>query len=160
MPYLRLVRSSLALVVGVLLLAGCDSSIRFSDVAEVRDSLLAADRAFSQMSAEQGAQAAFVHYAHPEVVLLPARGEPVRGIAGVAAGFEGFEGTLTWDPQDAQGSASGDLGSTWGFYRLVRTAEDGSERISRGKYVSVWRRDQSGEWRYVLDIGNESAPLN
>ena len=55
---------------------------------------------------------------------------------------------------------NGDLGSTWGFYRLVTTDEAGNEVVSRGKYVSVWRRDGDGEWRYVIDIGNESSPLN
>jgi ketosteroid isomerase-like protein len=155
----RLARSLIA-VVAIATLVGCESNVQVNDTTAVRNSLLDADRAFSDMSAAEGAQAAFVHYAHPEVVLLPALGEPVRGIAGVEAGFEGFSGTLTWEPQDAFGSASGDLGSTWGFYRLVRTGEDGTETVSRGKYVSVWRRDQAGEWRYVIDIGNESAPIN
>ena len=156
----RLVRSTLAWLAVVVLLAGCENSIQISDATEVRNSLLEADRAFSRMSEEQGAHAAFVHFAHPEVVLLPARGEPVRGIASVDASFEDFTGILTWEPQDAHAAASGDLGATWGFYRLVSTSEDGTGSISRGKYVSVWRRDQGGDWRYVLDIGNESAPLN
>jgi ketosteroid isomerase-like protein len=158
MPQDRLVRS-LMLWALLAVLVGCENNVQINDAADVRNGLLEADHAFSAMSEADGAQAAFVHFAHPEVVLLPALGEPVRGIAGVEAGFEGFVGTLTWEPQDAFGSASGDLGSTWGFYRLVRTAADGTETISRGKYVSVWRRDQGGEWRYVIDIGNESAPI-
>jgi len=159
MSHHGLVRSLSLLLVAVALV-GCEGRVQVNAPTEVRNSLLAADRAFSRMSQAEGAQAAFVYYAHPEVVLLPAGGEPVRGVAAVRAGFEGFQGVLTWEPQDAQGAASGDLGATWGYYRLVRTDASGEETVSRGKYVSVWRRDADGEWRYLMDIGNESSPLH
>lgn len=153
---------SLALATAALLgLAACgDGGVTIVDTANARSSLLDADRAFSRMSEAEGAQAAFMHFAHPDVVLLPARGEPVRGLAGVELAFSSFRGQLTWEPQDAHASGSADLGVTWGFSTLIDSDADGQQTVSYGKYATVWKRNADGEWRFVMDIGNESSTVS
>jgi ketosteroid isomerase-like protein len=59
---------------------------------------------------------------------------------------------LTWKPEVAEVSASGDLGYTSGPFE-VRPDRETSEPSGYGHYVSVWKRQPGGEWRVVLDIG-------
>ncbi len=61
---------------------------------------------------------------------------------------------LEWTPQYAQVSERGDMGWTWG--RSVSTRADGTRRP--GRYVTIWRRNFDGEWRFVADIGNQDPP--
>ena len=56
---------------------------------------------------------------------------------------------LTWEPLNGEISSSGDLGFTYGTYTLKA-----GDKQSRGTYVSVWKRDVVGRWKWVLDTGN------
>jgi ketosteroid isomerase-like protein len=47
-------------------------------------------------------------------------------------------------------AATGDLGYTVGI--AVRRGADG--RVGYTKYLTVWRRQPDGEWRWVVDGGS------
>ena len=51
-------------------------------------------------------------------------------------------------------SDSGDLGYTAGSYNARMEVKAGGVEDEPGKWVSVWRRDASGQWRIVMDIYN------
>jgi len=53
-------------------------------------------------------------------------------------------GTFSWTPVIAHASPSGDLAFTvgWVFNAAGQTL---------GKYFSVWQKQQTGEWLYVVD---------
>jgi len=118
--------------------------------------LMDADREFSAMSAAEGAPVAFAAYADASVIMLPAGGAPIHGHSAMVAVFDGYTANLTWEPEYADVAASGDLGFTWGRYVQEREGEDGEPVLSYGKYVSIWRRQDDGSWKFVLDTGNES----
>lgn len=121
-------------------------------------SLLAADRAFAGLSREQGAAAAFRRYLSTDAVELPQGGEPVHGRAAIAAELEALEpGALDWEPAGGEVAADGTLGYTWGRYVLKVSTPEGATRVSRGKYLSVWRRQADGRWLVVADMGNASS---
>lgn len=86
-----------------------------------------------------------------EAVKIEAGAAPLRGRdAAVAATMRcGTACSLTWEPQAA--AANGALGYTWGTYVFTQTSGDGSEQRSTGIYVTVWRRDERGDWKAVLD---------
>jgi len=52
-------------------------------------------------------------------------------------------------------AAGGDLGFTVGEAEIHTVAPDGAPRTSYTKYLTVWRRTDAGEWRYVIDGGND-----
>jgi ketosteroid isomerase-like protein len=119
--------------------------------------LMEADRAFNRFAQEKGVPAAFVEFAHEEALFfLPGR-EPYRGKDGVRERFARWPGgaKLFWAPEAADVSARGDMGWTWGRGRFVMP--DGKETPSL--YVSVWRRDFDGRWRWLVDIGVDGPPL-
>ena len=76
---------------------------------------------------------------------------PIVGRAAIAEVYAKIPGSpLTWEPTRAEIAASGDLGYTFGNYK-IRT---GDEVRSHGVYVTVWKKQPDGSWKYVLDGGN------
>lgn len=121
---------------------------------KMRSDLLAADRAFSELSADSGMNHAFRTYCDENGVLLRPGSMPVEGKERIVALLNQRADSafrLTWDPLFAAVSASGELGYTYGTYEQL-ILETGT--ISRGTYLSVWRKG-SGGWKFVLDTGNE-----
>lgn len=110
-------------------------------------SLVAAERAFARLSVDSGAQAAFLANLGDDAVLF--RPDPVPGRAWQAAHPIPPGGTLAWTPRWAVAARSGDLGVTSGPYVIRR---DG-RAVAHGTFNSVWRRDASGQWRVLFDVG-------
>jgi ketosteroid isomerase-like protein len=65
--------------------------------------------------------------------------------------------TLTWKPAKAEVLAGGDVGYSTGFSEQRSKGPDGTIRVSRGNYLTVWRRQADGSWKAVFDTGS-SAP--
>jgi ketosteroid isomerase-like protein len=57
---------------------------------------------------------------------------------------------LTWVPVKAEISLSGDLGYTFGNWELFVKSSD---TTLYGNYVSIWKKQADGSWKYVLDAG-------
>jgi ketosteroid isomerase-like protein len=63
--------------------------------------------------------------------------------------------SLTWEPLFAEIAVSGELGYTFGVYEFKAMDSEGKPIIGKGTYVSIWKKDQLGNWKLVLDTGNE-----
>lgn len=63
--------------------------------------------------------------------------------------------TIEWHPEVVE--ASGGLGYTTGPFEIRVTQADGSVNVTRGRYVTIWRRKSDGTWKAAVDIGN-AAP--
>jgi ketosteroid isomerase-like protein len=122
-------------------------------VAASREALLSRDREFSQESAKQGSVAAFTKYAAEDVRLFRNKHLPFEGKRDIAAALEASNGVLTWQPESADASRSGDLGFTYGRYE-VKT--DGA-LTAKGNYMRFWKK-LDGVWRVVVDV-DDPLPL-
>jgi ketosteroid isomerase-like protein len=117
--------------------------------------LIKLDKEFSELSRERGMKYAFLEYAADSAVLLQRNVWPVVGKKAISAAFEAFSDSgfmLTWEPLDADMSKSGDFGYTYGLYTSYIKADSS---VTRGKYVTIWKKQSDGSWKYVLDGGNE-----
>jgi ketosteroid isomerase-like protein len=115
--------------------------------------LIAADLAFSDLSAKSGIQKAFVEFAHDSVVLLKPNRMPIVGRNSLIESYKGRSDSgivLTWKPEKAIIAESGELGFTYGLWTLIASSD-----TTRGTYLSVWKMDASGNWRYIADTGNQ-----
>lgn len=111
------------------------------------------DMEFSFKSEEDGFNKAFIEFAHPEAVLLKPNNMPIKGKKAIANIYNNLssEGIhFTWKPLGGYVAESGELGYTYGTY-IVKTDSTKNE----GTYVSVWKKDKQGNWKYILDSGNE-----
>jgi ketosteroid isomerase-like protein len=65
---------------------------------------------------------------------------------------------VDWTPQEAVIAKSGELGFTWGNYRVTFHDKAGKLVTEYGKYLDVWRRQNDGTWRWIADAGNSNPP--
>ena len=115
--------------------------------------LIDADIAFSDYSVKYGIQKAFIEFADDSVVLLKPKRMPIVGKLNLIKSYEGKSDSgvvLTWTPTKAIIAKSGELGYTYGFWTFVAKTD-----TSHGTYMTVWRKDKNGHWKYIADTGNE-----
>jgi ketosteroid isomerase-like protein len=130
-------------------------------VAAPKDDILAADKAFSAMSIAQGSHAAFLAYMTDDVRLFTGDHPPIIGKQAVAALQAEQEKSdpnykymrLEWTPIEAEASPDGMLGWTRGTWLRTWSKPDGSATRLTGYYVTQWRRQPDGSYKFCLDIG-------
>lgn len=125
-----------------------------TDDAFAKMEMMNVDREFSKMSGEKGMKAAFMHYLDSNGVLLRKNRLPIAGADAIDYLLEQNDAdyTMTWEPRDGFIAKSGDLGYTYGIYALRPSQKD---TVIYGTYVSIWKREKDGTWKFVLDTGNE-----
>lgn len=109
--------------------------------------VIAAERAFSQLSVDTNAKNAFLANITDESIIfapLPVLGKPLYQRIPVPPY------RLEWWPQHADVARSGDLGWTTGPYEL---SFPGTSTRFYGYFATVWRKQADGTWRFVADIG-------
>lgn len=118
--------------------------------------MMNADRNFSAMSEEKGLRNAYSEFIDGNGVLLRPGSLPITG--GDAVDFimqsNDTSFVMTWEPKNATLSSSGDLGYTYGVYSLKHKGEDS---VIYGSYVTIWKRQPDGKWKFVLQSGNEGV---
>ncbi|WP_263358304.1 YybH family protein [Acidicapsa ligni] len=62
---------------------------------------------------------------------------------------------LVWTPTDAEMSATGDMGYTWGHYEGRSHDADGNSKVTSGRYLTIWRKQPDGSWKVVLDASSD-----
>lgn len=143
---------------GVLLivLAAFDGQSNENPETE-REQLLATDNYWSELNLEK--QLTFL----AEDAMYMVEGMPViSGKEAITqawreeAQIPGF--ALTWQPDGAVVSASGELGYTFGSNELRLINAEGVPTVTKGKYVTIWRKQSDGLWKVVVDIANSDSP--
>ncbi len=119
------------------------------------EDMIAVDRDFAKMAEEEGIPAAFAAYAAEDVHMFPDGGQPYSGREAMIAQFANWpeDATLRWAPAGGMAAEAGDFGFTWGRYVYTASGENGPVE-GHGKYVSIWRKETDGAWKFVADIGN------
>lgn len=115
--------------------------------------LIDADIAFSDYSVIYGYQQAFIEFAGDNVVLLKPNRMPLVGKQSLIESYKGKSDSslvLSWKPAKAIIAESGELGFTYGFWTFVAKND-----TSHGTYLSVWKKNSAGQWKYIADTGND-----
>jgi len=110
--------------------------------------LVAAERAFAADAAARNVRDAFLAATAEEgVVFSPG---PVRAVKYWTA-REANAMKLEWAPAAAEIAASGDLGYTYGPWRLTPAGEDKPGAF--GHFFTIWQKQADGTWRFLADKG-------
>ena len=137
----------------MIFLLACSEGQKNKYVSE----LLETDRSFSEVSVEKGYDYAFIHYADTSAILFPMGLPPVKGGENLKRFLsKNPKGVFEWEPVGAAVSESGDFGYTWGRY-LFSVPEDSTRTVNAyGHYITVWKKDEKGNWKWIADMGNKS----
>jgi ketosteroid isomerase-like protein len=127
-----------------------------SDIEKEKEALKQVDTEFSNLSMEKGMNFAFLSYAAHDGVLLRPKSYPIEGIDKIKESLEDSDTsfTLTWSPLFAAVSESRDLGYTYGIYELTIKSKEENPQVHKGTYLTIWKKDKYGNWKFVLDTGN------
>jgi hypothetical protein len=118
-----------------------------SKAAEAAAEIRSADSLLARHAASSGYAAALLRVLSASARLYRHGRSPAVTPDSCAALIQLGGGKLSWTVAEAAGSASGDLGWSYGAY--TGTAGDGTKED--GYYMRVWQKG-GGTWRVVLDI--------
>ncbi len=130
------------------------SDIKYDrQIEKYKQELLYADKNFYQTSIKIGTPAAFMQYAADEAVILRENNLPLEGKISIVNIYSRQEknSKLRWNPLRADVSRSGDLGYTFGKWDYL---SDSDKIAASGFYVTIWKKQDDGSWKYVVDGGS------
>ena len=146
----------LVFIANVLINSSCDFAEKNNDetASSKNESLLKADNDFSALSADKGLREAYLENIDSNGVLLRPNQLPIAGADAVdfIIGLKDTGYTMLWKPSNAMVAASGDMGFTYGVYEIKSSLIDTS---LYGTYVSIWKKQSDGKWKFVLQSNNE-----
>jgi ketosteroid isomerase-like protein len=124
-----------------------------AEQAQLSQQVADTERAFARSMAERDHEA-FKSFLDEETVFFSGEA-PLRGSAQVAAAwkafYEGEQPPFSWEPKTVEVLDSGTLALSSG---PVHDPE--GNRIAT--FTSIWRLDESGQWKIIFDKGNRACP--
>lgn len=115
-------------------------------------SLVNAEKEFAKSIAKNGDKDSYIEYSSANALVF--RPNPVNAKTFYAEQEKG-NNEVSWTPNFAKVSRSGDLGFTTGPYEL---GGDGKDK-KYGQYLSIWKVE-NGKWKLAIDLGtNSNKPL-
>jgi ketosteroid isomerase-like protein len=127
------------------------------DTAQEVQALLALDRAWAEVANAGTDVDSILSFWTDDARVVMADQPTYAGKAAIREMVSGFVATpgaqVTWTPDSAVVSASGDLGYTFGTNAFTIPDSAGTAIVTRGRYLTVWRKGADGRWRCVMDIG-------
>ena len=113
-----------------------------------------ADKNFSKLCEEKGIKAAFLEYIDSNGVMLKPNMLPLTGAEAIDFILQSNDTTaiMSWAPKGGNVAQSGDMGYTYGVYQIKPKNID---TLFAGTYVSIWKKQPDGKWKFILDSGNE-----
>lgn len=137
------------------LLVGCSESTVDPDAEAQR--LMQLSRDWSAMVGSGDLESAIEVWAD-DAVMLPPDMPVLSGKAAIseyvagAASIPGFK--ISWEPDSAHVSKSGDMAYLIEHNVIEIDGENGEKIVTYGKVVTVWRKDSQGQWKNVVDTWN------
>lgn len=131
-------------------------------VSSVEKELMDVDRAFSKLSIEKGYLEAFYsNIADDGINVSSSGGAPAnketyrKRIEALKKQTNPPQVKLVWEPCLVYVAVSNDLGFTSGKYTSTVIDPSGQQNVQRGYYLSIWKRQPDGTWKFIFDSGNQ-----
>jgi ketosteroid isomerase-like protein len=143
------------LLILLILVSSCrlhnrdEEDIPKADITELQ----IVDSEFSDYSKQHGMRRAFLEYIDDDGVMMKDQSLPIKGARAIdlISSMNDSTVTMTWEPEGGDIAASGELGYTYGIYEM----RDRENNVQRGTYVTIWKKQKDGKWKFVLDSGNQ-----
>ena len=147
-----LLKSPFIFILFVIIL--CSSNFADEKETNSKEELTKTDKEFSDKSVKDGIAEAFIAYADDDVILMRDKQFPILGIKALKEYYSEIKrgnARLEWSPVKAEISKSGELGYTFGNW--IYSTKDSKDTVY-GNYVTIWKKQKDGSWKFILDGGN------
>lgn len=120
--------------------------------------LLKIDNEFAQASMKKGLKNAYLDYIDSNAVLLRPNSLPIVDAEAVdyIVGLSDTAYDISWKPTAAYLSNGADLGYSYGVYE-INLHEQGKPVF--GTYITVWKKQADGNWKFVLQSNNDGVSV-
>ena len=149
----------IALTMTILVVGCAPDSGEPIDLDAERLAILDADRAWSETPPDVEAFVSVFadggRFLPPEAPEAHSREDIQEAVSGMFS-LPGF--SLSWSPNFAGVSQAGDLGYSIGTFEFTADDAEGNPVTRNGKYTSVWRKQEDGQWKVVSDTPNFDSP--
>jgi ketosteroid isomerase-like protein len=148
-------RAFLTVTLFAAFISGCsDASIDQDAEAEA---LMALSREWSAHVGAGDFETALEFWAK-DAIMLPSEMPALNGRQAIQAYIEGASKIpgfkISWEPLQAHVSQSGDMAYLIEKNITEFLGPDGEPVVVHGKVVTVWRKDEEGNWKNVVDMWN------
>jgi ketosteroid isomerase-like protein len=137
-----------------LLIISCTSKKPDNNLVDNKFLLMDTDRSFSKLSEQKGIKFALIQFIDSKGVLLRPASIPIVGGQAIhyVSQLNDTAYTMTWEPKGGNVALSGEMGYTYGVYSVKPNDRD---TVLYGTYVSIWKQQTDGKWKFVLQSQNE-----
>jgi hypothetical protein len=115
------------------------------------EDLIAAEKGFASYALANNTKDAFLNNIDSGAVHLDNKGNVVNGVE-FWTKAEKRNGKLSWMPEYAEISSSGNFGYTTGPWYLYQTSIKDTP-VARGHFITIWHLDNQSKWKFLLDLG-------
>lgn len=140
-----------------LLVSGCASSPPGVSVEDEAATLMRLSREWSEVAGSGDLERTLAYWADDAVMMIPGQ-PPIRGKEAIrefvesSAAVPGF--SVKWEPLEAHVSASGDMAYLIERNQFSFTDSSGALVTESNKVLTVWRKQDDGTWKNVIDMWN------
>ena len=127
------------------------------DLDAEKERLMQLSRDWSEIVNSGDIDAVIAHWDDDSVLLPPDSPiiegkDEIRAYVESTSSIPGFR--ISWEPERAHVSKAGDMAYLIERNEISFNDDTGQPVIARGKVVTVWRKNNSGEWKNVVEIWN------
>ena len=135
-------------------LFSCNSDKKQDSEMKYKAEIMQVEKNFEKMVSEKGLAEGFYQFADPDAVIKRENDTLIIGKKNILHYYTNpkyKDASAKWTPDYVQVSENGDMAYTYGKY--IWTSKDfvGKERISKGVFHTVWKKQNDGTWKYVWD---------
>lgn len=154
---------SITIVLTVSLLASCNqpSSCDFTnqdreDLKKIHHAIV--EPAHQNPSAIDWKDYVEIHYT-PDAKVLPPNGPIIEGRDAIVSFMLSFPPMSKYQTEDIEIEGNGNLAYIRGKYELEMIINDSTTVTDQGKYIELWRKDDSGSWKCIMDVFSSDIPM-
>ncbi len=137
------------------LLFSCNSKSKTElDTEPIKKEILKAEEDFKKMAQDKGVAEAFYHFADDNAAVKRENDTVITGKENIKLYYSDSKyssAKVTWKPDFVAVSNDGSMAYTYGKYVWKTTDFQGKERVFKGTFHTVWKKQKDNSWKYVWD---------
>lgn len=147
-------KSYIKFIILLLVINGCCPKAETKNRAYTRLQIIKTEKDFEKLVAEKGLAEGFYQFADSNAVIKREHDTLIIGkknIKNYYLNIQHQNATVTWSPDAVIVSDGGDMASSYGKYEWSFKDVSGREKVLKGVFHTVWKRQKDGSWKYIWD---------